>query len=339
MGGGRKVGSRREWAFAASAVCVALLCSFAFFAVMPDLKSRALPESSLSAFAEVRFEQPTGDALSVGVEELSDFSPLFLPTRWNYGRRPPSLSQEGLAEPGAARPAYAAALGDSSLILGKNELEAARTGLFRSIMRSSFSSFGRKDAAEPPARKNALIKVVDMSSGRTVVSEYADARTAEIMISPAEFLVDVFDGGVVGRPLLLKSSGSEASDSEIAEFIAKKAVLRGLGWDVPIPENVSQLRALPFKKTYSNDKRFETEKILRLLSFFDYGFFNPENGRIDRIRPWVDVEADLINRSVNRAFDYWMDQDKYIERTKVYVQNRPRKEELLRRLVEQTMQL
>ena len=104
-----------------------------------------------------------------------------------------------------------------------------RTGLFRSIMRSSFSSFGRKDAAEPPARKNALIKVVDMSSGRTVVSEYADARTAEIMISPAEFLVDVFDGGVVGRPLLLKSSGSEASDSEIAEFIAKKAVLRGLG--------------------------------------------------------------------------------------------------------------
>jgi lysophospholipase L1-like esterase len=117
------------------------------------------------------------------------------------------------------------------------------------------------------------------------------------------------------------------------------AVLRGLGWDVPIPENVSQLRALPFKKTYSNDKRFETEKILRLLSFFDYGFFNPENGRIDRIRPWVDVEADLINRSVNRAFDYWMDQDKYIERTKVYVQNRPRKEELLRRLVEQTMQL
>ena len=83
----------------------------------------------------------------------------------------------------------------------------------------------------------------------------------------------------------------------------------------------------------------ETEKILRLLSFFDYGFFNPENGRIDRIRPWVDVEADLVNRSVNRAFDYWMDQDKYIERTKVYVQNRPRKEELLRRLVEQTMQL
>lgn len=229
MGGGRKIGSRREWAFAASAVCVALLCSFAFFAVMPDLKSRALPESSLSAFAEVRFEQPTGDASSVGVEELSDFSPLFLPTRWNYGRRPPSLSQEGLAEPGAARPVYAAALGDSSLILGKNELEAARTGLFRSIMRSSFSSFGRKDAAEPPARKNALIKVVDMSSGRTVVSEYADARTAEIMISPAEFLVDVFDGGVVGRPLLLKSSGSEASDSEIAGFIAKKAVLRGLG--------------------------------------------------------------------------------------------------------------
>ena len=108
-------------------------------------------------------------------------------------------------------------------------VEGARTGLFRSFMRCAFFSFGRKDAAEPPARKNALIKVVDMSSGRTVVSEYAAARTAEIMISPAEFLVDVFDGGVVGRPLLLKSSGSEASDSEIAEFIAKKAVLRGLG--------------------------------------------------------------------------------------------------------------
>ena len=74
-----------------------------------------------------------------------------------------------------------------------------------------------------------MVKVVDMASGRTVRSEYADARAAEIMISPAEFLVDVFDGGVAGRPLLLKSSGSEASDSEIAGFISRKAVLRGLG--------------------------------------------------------------------------------------------------------------
>ena len=136
---------------------------------------------------------------------------------------------ESCAEPRVARPAYAEALGDSSLVLGKNELEAAKTGLFRSIMRSVFSSFGRKEAAEPPARKNALVKVVDMASGRTVRSEYADARAAEIMISPAEFLVDVFDGGVAGRPLLLKSSGSEASDSEIAGFISRKAVLRGLG--------------------------------------------------------------------------------------------------------------
>ncbi len=229
MGGGRKVGKPGEWAFAASAVCAALLCALAFFALMPDLKSRALPESSLSAFAEVRLGNVSGDASSVGVEELSDFSPLFLPTRWNYGRGRHSPEPESIAEPSVARPAYAEALGDSSLVLGKNELEAAKTGLFRSIMRSVFSSFGRKEAAEPPARKNALVKVVDMASGRTVRSEYADARAAEIMISPAEFLVDVFDGGVAGRPLLLKSSGSEASDSEIAGFISRKAVLRGLG--------------------------------------------------------------------------------------------------------------
>ena len=230
MKGGRKVRESSGRAFAAFALCAALACAAAFFAFMPDLQFGALPESRLSAFAEVRLDPP-GDGSSVGVEELSDFSPLFLPTRWNYGRRRPySPAPESPAEPAAARPAYAEALEDSSLVLGKNELEAARTGLFRSIMRSVFSSFGRKDSAEQPAaRKNALIKVVDMSSGRTVRSEYADARAAEIMISPAEFLVDVFDGGLAGRPLLLKSSGSEESDSEIAEVIAGKAVLRGLG--------------------------------------------------------------------------------------------------------------
>lgn len=121
--------------------------------------------------------------------------------------------------------------------------------------------------------------------------------------------------------------------------IIAAAVLQGLGWDVTIPENVSQLRMLPFKKNHQNDKRLETEKIIRVLSFYDYGYFNPENGRIDRIRPWEEVAEDLLNKSVNRAFDYWMDQDKNIERTKIYLRNRPRKEELLRRLIEQTIEL
>lgn len=229
MGGGRRAEKPGEWAFAAIAVCAALFCASAFFALMPDLKPVKLPKDGFSAFIEVRTDSLSGGGSAVGVEELSDFSPLFLPTRWNYGKRPLDLSSARIAEPKAVRPSYAEALRDSAFVLGRDEIESARTGLFRSIMRSVFSSFGRKDEAEPPARKGALIKVVDMSSGRTVRSEYADARAAEIMISPAEFLVDVFDGGVAGRPLLLKSSGSEASDSEIAGFIAKRSVLRGLG--------------------------------------------------------------------------------------------------------------
>ena len=127
--------------------------------------------------------------------------------------------------------------------------------------------------------------------------------------------------------------------NECGFHIIAAAVLRGLGWDIQIPKNLEQLKTLPFPKTVSNDERLETERTLRLLSFFDYGFFNPENGRIDRIRPWEEVAADLLHKSVNRKFDYWMDQDKYIERTEIYIRNRRRKEELLRKLIEQTMRM
>ena len=97
-------------------------------------------------------------------------------------------------------------------------------------MRSVFSGLGRKDSkTDIVAERSALIKVVDMSSGKTVKRVYANPNTDGIMISPAEFLVDVFNGGLASRPLLLKSSGSESNDAAIVKFIAQKSIFRELG--------------------------------------------------------------------------------------------------------------
>lgn len=215
--------------YAVAAILTSVACVGAFVYFLPDVKPELLPDSRLNTFVKIR-DEIGGKNAEIGVDELSDYSPLFLPTRWNYGRNAYSPDYKSMSEPKAIRATYAVPLENKSIVLEKDDIESAKTGLYRSIMRSVFSGFGRNDSkSDIIAERSALIKVVDMSSGKTVKRVYANPNTDGIMISPAEFLVDVFNGGLASRPLLLKSSGSDSNDAAIVKFIAKKSIFRELG--------------------------------------------------------------------------------------------------------------
>lgn len=215
--------------YAVVSVITASACVGAFIYFLPDAKPELLPGSNLNTFVKIRDKEEVEND-EIGVDELSDYSPLFLPTRWNYGRDAYSPDYKSMSEPKAIKATYAVPLENKSIVLEKDNIESAKTGLYRSIMRSVFSGLGRKDSkSDIVAERSALIKVVDMSSGKTVKRVYANPNTDGIMISPAEFLVDVFNGGLASRPLLLKSSGSESNDAAIVKFIAQKSIFRELG--------------------------------------------------------------------------------------------------------------
>ena len=163
--------------YAVVSVITASACVGAFIYFLPDAKPELLPGSNLNTFVKIRDKVEEENA-EIGVDELSDYSPLFLPTRWNYGRDAYSPDYKSMSEPKAIKATYAVPLENKSIVLEKDNIESAKTGLYRSIMRSVFSGLGRKDSkTDIVAERSALIKVVDMSSGKTVKRVYANPNT------------------------------------------------------------------------------------------------------------------------------------------------------------------
>ena len=155
--------------YAVVSVITASACVGAFIYFLPDAKPELLPGSNLNTFVKIRDKVEEENA-EIGVDELSDYSPLFLPTRWNYGRDAYSPDYKSMSEPKAIKATYAVPLENKSIVLEKDNIESAKTGLYRSIMRSVFSGLGRKDSkTDIVAERSALIKVVDMSSGKKAI--------------------------------------------------------------------------------------------------------------------------------------------------------------------------
>ena len=71
--------------YAVAAILTSVACVGAFVYFLPDVKPELLPGSRLNTFVKIR-DEIGGENAEIGVDELSDYSPLFLPTRWNYGR-------------------------------------------------------------------------------------------------------------------------------------------------------------------------------------------------------------------------------------------------------------
>lgn len=200
----------------------------AFFYYLPDEKFEPLPQGGFRAFAEVRTDEKSAKAADfVGVEELSDFAPIFLPTRWNYRNSGDGGDTDKFAELRPEYPEYAEEIGEVGRhsAIGNPELE--KTALARSIINRGFSGFSPTPVADSrAAAKTAAseIRIINTQTGEAVADISAEPLRSGDILAPAEFLLEVYADGMSGRPMVVNSSGTDRGDSQILDFIAKLGI-------------------------------------------------------------------------------------------------------------------
>jgi len=132
----------------------------AFFYYLPDEKFEPLPQGGFRAFAEVRTDEKSAKAADfVGVEELSDFAPIFLPTRWNYRNSGDGGDTDKFAELRPEYPEYAEEIGEVGRHSAIGDPELEKTALARSIINRGFSGFSPTPVADSRAAKAAASEI------------------------------------------------------------------------------------------------------------------------------------------------------------------------------------
>lgn len=165
---------------------------------------------------------------NAGFEELYDYSPMFIPTRWNYGVSqqdlPPPINWNLSTASKTSTQEFGASIATNEFISGGMlEMERGRSGLLRSIMRSAFSGFGRMPLSQTAAYSpTGSISVIDMSTGETAAQTAIPQEIAAQMISVAEFIFKVEADGRIMRPLTRETSGSDEVDDKLAEMLKVK---------------------------------------------------------------------------------------------------------------------
>lgn len=200
------------------------IAAFCYF--FPTVETPKVPPTQIDAFAQIRVDSEK--ETEIGIEELSDFAPIFLPTKWNYKFAKNIDGGEIREEIPAGKLSYAVEIQSPDFVLGDVNTDTKKPAILRSIMYNVFSGFGRNKTKAYPPQKKAAVKIVDMNNGKTLKAELIPNETSAIMISPAEFIIDVSEDGWVSRPLTMKSSGTESNDTEILKYIAKGSLLRAL---------------------------------------------------------------------------------------------------------------
>lgn len=199
----------------------------AFFYYLPDEKFEPLPQGGFRAFAEVRTDEKSAKAADfVGIEELSDFAPIFLPTRWNYRNSGDGGDTDKFAELRPEYPECAEEIGEVGRHSAIGDPELEKTALARSIINRGFSGFSPTPVADSRAAKAAAseIRIINTQTGETVADISAEPLRSENILAPAEFLLEVYADGMSGRPMVVNSSGTDRGDSQILDFIAKLGI-------------------------------------------------------------------------------------------------------------------
>jgi len=207
-------------------VSVAVLAVFAFF--MPEMS----PEISPAPVPQTRvclsdFHQKTQ---AVGLDEISDYAPMFIPTRWNAAPERFDLpSPSGWKLKAEASESFAEELSDEKFLTPeKSGLERGRTGLLRSAMRNFFSSFGRAEKTVSNVSREGMFKLINLSDGSVVKYVPTDFAEAENAYSIAEFKVWIGSDGWISKPLRTQSSGDESNDSSLAARLNPRELLNGV---------------------------------------------------------------------------------------------------------------
>lgn len=224
----RKDSPRSVWiAVAVAAVVVhGVWLFFIAFRTAPQ-PSPAHPEQEMTILL-LSNSGETASPILIEQAHLFDTEPLFLPTPWNASHYPSiDIMQWQPADPFTPYPPQFSRTeagfrfdGDGAPPVSNSALE-----IFPIFSSAFYRSFGLADepphdAAEQPAGRIELISIAD---GQTVmeISIPEDERPAgmENLWTPAEFLLQVTEVGLLGEPVLLISSNNEEIDIYLRDII------------------------------------------------------------------------------------------------------------------------
>ena len=211
--------------------CISIACALALLTFFPDMDPKAKFPESFNAAIHITADGENADDGEISIDELLDYSPMFVTTRWNYSRRQPPPKSEILPLTGSQEHfrnrgiELMAKLFDDA---ERREMENGRTSLLNSILRNVFTSLGRKSFAEPASSESGIIKLVDLKSGIIVKKAQIPSEISKLMKSIAEFSVSISPDGWANKAIVRESSGSEAADAKLASFLHSSKLLKGL---------------------------------------------------------------------------------------------------------------
>ena len=207
---------------AAISAASAALCA-AFFAFMPDVSIKPVPENKAAAFAE--FSRETSAASEIGARDLNDYAPLFIPTKWNCAPARPPLPKTSSWE-FSGNPSGELQSESVVIIPADPPKKVSKESRLLVFMRCAFSGYGSREREISPFDSGRTLVAKNLSTGKTALKMRLHDAASDSAAEIAEFVADVA-GGRAGMPILRKSSGDEKYDQQLMLLVRQN--LQSLG--------------------------------------------------------------------------------------------------------------
>lgn len=212
-------------------VAASLAIVVVFLLSLPKLGLKPISDPpSKPAYVALELDAPGAD---VGIDDLNDYAPMFIPTRWNCTgiRRFSNPAPWRFFEPDLAR-VYEK---DVKIDPGVKALEFSDRERMLMFMRGSFASFPMQAQPIEPLARNSSITVRDVKTGEVVRALKIAPISGDPNLGIAEFSMCIISG-IPQLPMLVKSSGSDAVDSRISEMLQGK---------IPLPDGEFKIIVSP----------------------------------------------------------------------------------------------
>lgn len=158
---------------------------------------------------------------------LLDTTPIFLPTPWSYAPKPEYLTQAVeatgfLFDDSEPHITLKAGPLPNETLLPSPPIRRSMQVLLRDFW-NFFTGFGEKaQHISPLPQRTGHCRIVSLNSGchvhESLLPEILGLRLSMPPLNPVTFLVYINNGDILGSPLLLKASGSDAVDRILREF-------------------------------------------------------------------------------------------------------------------------
>ncbi len=166
-----------------------------------------------------------GDQVLRERAELFDPTPLFFPTKWNFGQQP--LRGSLRRQPGEVFRSFEPNVdfGEQGIKAYGSEAMAVPERLSDVFVQGNeapFAGIGQIDVQRPAlASRSGYVEVKGLSNGKIIIDEaFSGVSLPGSDFSPVEYMVAISSAGIVGEPILIAGSGWEQQvDERVDTFL------------------------------------------------------------------------------------------------------------------------